>query len=64
MSNFMNPMQIRIVRLKSEGVDCFVFWSKNPLPMQTWMRVLFASCSVKSAYKVIQDMIPITRVCK
>ena len=31
--NPMNPKQIRIVSLKPEDVDCFVFWSKNPLPM-------------------------------
>ena len=31
--NPMNPKQVRIVSLKPEDVDCFVFWSKNPLPM-------------------------------
>ena len=31
--NPMNPKQIRVVSLKPEDVDCFVFWSKNPLPM-------------------------------
>ena len=31
--NPMNPKQIRVVSLNPEDVDCFVFWSKNPLPM-------------------------------
>ena len=31
--NPMNPKQVRTVSLKPEDVDCFVFWSKNPLPM-------------------------------
>lgn len=29
----MNPKQTRVVSLRPEDVDCFVFWSKNPLPM-------------------------------
>ena len=33
VKNPMNPKQIRLVSLKPEDVDCFVFWSKNPLPM-------------------------------
>ena len=33
VKNPMNPKQARLVSLKPEDVDCFVFWSKNPLPM-------------------------------
>lgn len=33
VKNPMNPKQIRVVSLRQEDVDCFVFWSKNPLPM-------------------------------
>lgn len=33
VKNPMNPKQVRVVSLKPEDVDCFVFWSKNPLPM-------------------------------
>ena len=33
VKNPMNPKQMRIVSLRPEDVDCFVFWSKNPLPM-------------------------------
>ncbi|PKL38730.1 MAG: hypothetical protein CVV41_21925 [Candidatus Riflebacteria bacterium HGW-Riflebacteria-1] len=31
--NPMNPSQVRRVDLTPAGVDCFVFWSKNPVPL-------------------------------
>lgn len=33
VKNPMNPKQIKMVSLRPEDVDCFVLWSKNPLPM-------------------------------
>ena len=33
VKNPMNPKQIKVVSLGAEDVDCFVFWSKDPLPM-------------------------------
>ena len=38
--NPMNPKQVRMVSLRPEGVDCFVFWSKNPLPMMEKLDLL------------------------
>lgn len=38
--NPMNPKQVRTVSLKPEDVDCFVFWSKDPLPMVEKLELL------------------------
>jgi len=32
-SNPMNPKQVRVVSLRPQDVDGFVFWTKNPIPM-------------------------------
>lgn len=40
VSNPFNPKQIKTVSLAPEAVDCFVFWTKNPLPMLQYLDVL------------------------
>jgi len=40
VKNPFNPHQIRKVSLKKEDVLCFVFWTKNPLPMLPKLNLL------------------------
>ena len=35
VKNPMNINQIRKISLKKEDVDCFVFWTKNAIPLTT-----------------------------
>jgi len=37
--NPMNPLQISRIDLSPDGIDCFVFWSKNPKPMLEKLKV-------------------------
>ena len=38
--NPMNPLQISRIDLSPDGIDCLVFWSKNPKPMLEKLKAL------------------------